>query len=105
MPDDSPRGCPASSFPAVGPDVSTQPLEAAVCSPKGCSRPPGWELRWNNPKIHSPDRRKIWVACDEHKQSLTDFLSARGFLRDVFPFRPSDTYSPTSDTYSPPSDP
>jgi hypothetical protein len=68
-----------------------------VCSAKGCSTPAGWELRWNNPKIHSPDRRKAWLACDDHKQSLGDFLSARGFLRDVAPFRRSDTCFPPSE--------
>jgi hypothetical protein len=83
-----------------------------VCSARGCPMPAGWELHWNNPKIHSPDRSKVWLACDDHKKSLGDFLSARGFLRSVVPFRPSDTYSPPSDTYSrrsdtysPPSDP
>jgi hypothetical protein len=105
MPDDSPRGCPASPFPAAGADMSTPPHEAPLCSARGCSTPAGWELRWNNPKVHSPDRRKVWLACDDHKQSLAAFLSARGFFRDAVPFRPSDTYSAPSDTYSPPSDP
>jgi hypothetical protein len=43
------------------------------------------ELRWNNPKLHTPDRRKVWLACDEHRQSLSDFLAARQFLREVAP--------------------
>ncbi len=38
---------------------------------------------WNNPKIHSPEREKTWLACDEHRQWLADFLDARGFLRRV----------------------
>jgi hypothetical protein len=42
-----------------------------------------WALLWNNPKLHTPDRRKTWLACDEHRQSLSDFLGARGFLKDV----------------------
>jgi hypothetical protein len=42
-----------------------------------------WALRWNNPKIHTPDRRKVWLACDAHRQHLSDFLAARGFLREV----------------------
>jgi hypothetical protein len=45
-----------------------------------------WQLRWNNPKLHAPDRRKIWLACDDHRESLSAFLSARGFLREVVPF-------------------
>ena len=35
---------------------------------------------------HTPDRRKTWLACDAHRESLSTFLSARGFLRDVQPF-------------------
>src|SRR4029453_5165548 len=97
MPGDSPRGCPASSFPTTGPDVSGLPDEIAMCSAKGCSQPASWALRWNNPKLHSADRRKIWLACADHKASLADFLSSRQFLRDVVPFRPSDTYPPSSE--------
>jgi hypothetical protein len=55
----------------------------AVCSAKGCRVPARWALRWNNPKLHEPDRRKVWLACDEHRATLGDFLAARGFLRDV----------------------
>ncbi len=42
-------------------------------------------MRWNNPKLHTPDRLKVWLACDDHRQSLGDFLAARSFLRDVVP--------------------
>ena len=42
-------------------------------------------IEWNNPKIHTPDRRKTWLACDEHKGSLSDFLAARQLLKDVRP--------------------
>ncbi len=58
---------------------------AVPCSARGCSAPAVWVLAWNNPKLHAPDRRKQWVACDEHRESLSAFLSARGFLRDVEP--------------------
>ena len=54
-----------------------------ICSAKGCRQPAVWALRWNNPKIHPPERRKTWLACDDHKQSLSDFLDRRGFLREV----------------------
>ncbi len=54
-----------------------------TCSAKGCSLPATWELGWNNPKIHTPDRRKVWLACDDHRESLSAFLSARNFLQDV----------------------
>ncbi len=54
-----------------------------TCSAKGCTAPAIWALQWNNPKLHTPERRKVWLACDDHRQSLADFLGARGFLRDV----------------------
>jgi predicted Fe-S protein YdhL (DUF1289 family) len=58
-----------------------------VCSAKGCRREATYEIRWNNPKIHPPERRKVWLACDDHRESLADFLDRRGFLREVAPFR------------------
>ena len=54
-----------------------------VCSAKGCRAAATWVLAWNNPKLHTPDRRKTWAACDDHKGSLSDFLGARGFLRET----------------------
>ena len=53
------------------------------CSAKGCRNPATWALRWNNPKLHPPERRKTWLACEEHQQSLGDFLGVRGFLREI----------------------
>lgn len=54
-----------------------------VCSAKGCGQAAAWQLRWNNPRIHSPERRKVWMACPQHRESLGEFLSVRGFLREV----------------------
>jgi len=62
--------------------------EPPTCSSKGCRAAAAWELRWNNPRLHEPERRKVWLACDEHKESLGDFLAARSFLREVVPLRP-----------------
>jgi len=59
------------------------PEEPVICSARGCAAPASWALLWNNPKLHTPERRKTWVACADHKVSLSDFLGARGFLRDV----------------------
>jgi hypothetical protein len=59
------------------------------CSAKGCRAPASWALRWNNPKLHTPDHRKTWLACDDHRRSLGDFLEVRGFLREVQPFSPA----------------
>jgi hypothetical protein len=56
------------------------------CSGKGCRRPAEWVLVWNNPKLHTPDRRKTWLACDEHREHLSRFLGVRGFLKEVVPF-------------------
>ena len=61
-----------------------------ICSAKGCQNPAQWSLLWNNPKLHTEDRRKSWLACDEHRQSLADFLGARSFLRDVEPVSAPD---------------
>ena len=57
--------------------------DITLCSAKGCRQPASWSLRWNNPKLHPPERRKTWLACDAHRATLGDFLSARGFLREV----------------------
>lgn len=57
--------------------------EGLVCSARGCRATAAYDLRWNNPKIHTPDRRKHWLACPEHRESLSSFLSARGFLKEV----------------------
>lgn len=63
--------------------------ENPICSAKGCAAAAVWELGWNNPKLHTPERRKIWLACDDHRSSLGDFLTARGFLRDVTAHQPA----------------
>lgn len=59
--------------------------EDTTCSAKGCRQAATVDLRWNNPKIHTEDRRKHWLACPEHETSLSDFLGARGFLRETVP--------------------
>jgi hypothetical protein len=56
-----------------------------ICSARDCSAPAVWAVLWNNPKLHTPERRKTWLACDEHRESLSGFLAARSFLRDVVP--------------------
>ncbi len=56
-----------------------------VCSARGCRRSAAWALRWNNPKLHTPERRKTWLACDEHRPALSEHLSVRGFLRETVP--------------------
>lgn len=56
-----------------------------TCSRAGCRDEAAWALRWRNPKIHSPERRKIWLACDEHLDVLRAFLTDRSFPLDTVP--------------------
>lgn len=60
-----------------------------VCSAKGCVAPAVHALLWNNPRIHTPERRKTWLACENHRESLSSFLAARTFLKDVVRHVPS----------------
>ncbi|MET0693314.1 MAG: acetone carboxylase [Propionibacteriaceae bacterium] len=68
-----------------GVDPLPQDPDGLMCSARDCSQPASFDLQWNNPKIHTEDRRKHWLACADHRESLGAFLSARGFLRDVEP--------------------
>ena len=63
-------------------DSVSEPL---VCSAKGCQEPAVWALVWNNPKLHTPDRRKSWLACDEHRAAAGRLPRGAGFLREVVP--------------------
>lgn len=56
---------------------------APECSRAGCRAPATWNVQWRNPRIHSEDRVKIWLACDEHSGFLHDYLSSRGFPVNV----------------------
>ena len=60
-------------------------VETAVCSRAGCRAAARWRIEWRNPRIHAEDRRKIWVACDEHRDYLRDFLATRDFPVEVTP--------------------
>lgn len=76
--------------------MTDQALERATCSAKGCRVDARWQLVWNNPRLHAPDREKLWLACDEHRESLSTFLRLRGFLRRVDPFA-AGGHSPSGD--------
>ena len=75
------------------------PVDELLCSARGCRDEATWGLLWNNPRLHTPDRRKVWLACDAHREHLEAFLGARSFLRDTVPVGELDrSYSPrTSD--------
>jgi hypothetical protein len=60
-------------------------VDELLCSARGCSATAAWGLLWNNPKLHTPERRKVWLACDDHREPLSQYLGARDFLRDVIP--------------------
>ncbi|RAN74275.1 acetone carboxylase [Bacillus sp. SRB_336] len=64
----------------TGPD----PAEA-ICSRKGCRNTATTRLLWNNPKIHAPERRKAWLACDEHATWLQDYLQERSLWKETLP--------------------
>lgn len=56
------------------------PLEHRyTCSRAGCMEAAVWDLVWRNPKIHTADREKHWLACDAHLEVLRAFLTDRSF--------------------------
>ena len=55
------------------------------CSANGCPALASWALLWNNPKLHSDERRKVWLACSLHRETLEEFLTLRSFLRETVP--------------------
>ena len=63
----------------------TETTTTLVCSARRCGGPAAWALRWNNPKLHTPDRRKTWLACETHRPTLTEHLAVRGFLCETVP--------------------
>lgn len=56
-----------------------------TCSRAGCTTPATTTVNWRNPRIHSLDRVKVWLACDEHADYLHDYLVARDFPVIVAP--------------------
>ena len=60
----------------IGYDDSELP---SMCSRAGCRLPAAWNINWRNPKLHGPERVKVWLACNEHRDYLRDYLSARDF--------------------------
>ncbi len=61
-----------------------------ICSRAGCRSDARWQVVWRNPRIHTVDRRKIWLACDDHVGYLRDYLAAREFPVTVERFGPTD---------------
>lgn len=61
------------------------PAEALECSRAGCRDRSEWAILWRNPRIHTPERRKTWLACEAHIEYLWEFLAARSFPLEVIP--------------------
>jgi hypothetical protein len=57
----------------IGSDAAVQ------CSSAGCTADAAWRVNWRNPRIHTPDRVKVWLACEAHRTTLADYLATRGF--------------------------
>jgi hypothetical protein len=76
-------GGPAVTGSRSGVDPLPSDPDGLLCSARGCSRAASFDLQWNNPKIHTVDRRKHWLACDQHRDTLAAYLSARELLRTV----------------------
>jgi len=49
------------------------------CSRAGCQAHAVWAVNWRNPRIHSTERVKVWMACDEHVGYLREYLATRDF--------------------------
>lgn len=67
---------------------------AATCSRAGCRAEAHWRIDWRNPRIHTADRVKTWVACDEHADYLREFLAARSFPVSVAPLAADPAETP-----------
>lgn len=54
--------------------------ERLQCSAKRCRADAVRAVLWNNPSLHTPERCKVWLACEEHLEYLRNFLDLRGFF-------------------------
>ena len=63
----------------------TPDADSPRCSSKGCRAEAVHAIVWNNPKLHTPDREKVWLACEGHVDSLRSFLASRSMFRYVEP--------------------
>jgi hypothetical protein len=57
-----------------------------TCSRAACRTEATTAIEWRNPRIHTGERVKVWLACDEHVAVLREFLAARAFPLEVKPF-------------------
>lgn len=65
------------------------------CSRAGCRQTATSQVVWRNPKIHTAERRKIWLTCTDHEAFLLDFLLSRSFPAFVEALAPTLPSTPT----------
>lgn len=58
--------------------------ETLTCSARRCEKAAAWAIVWSNPAIHY-GRSKTWLACDEHREFLHDYLAYRNFPAKAVP--------------------
>jgi len=51
-------------------------ISGTRCSRAGCRAEATWAVNWRNPRIHGPERVKVWLACDEHRDFLHESPTA-----------------------------
>jgi hypothetical protein len=66
-----------------------EPFQHGRRNRRDCRAEASWQLLWNNPKIHTPERRKVWLACGEHREWLEDYLQTRGRWKDTVALEPT----------------
>lgn len=71
-----------------------------TCSRAGCRSAASWNVSWRNPRIHTPDRVKVWLACDEHRDYLRDYLASRDLPVVVTPFGETVVVVPDTESAS-----
>ncbi|WP_240614975.1 hypothetical protein [Arthrobacter ruber] len=92
-----PLGGPAvarTAGPSLFPPAEQPAGEGPVCSRKGCRRTADRQLLWNNPRIHTPERRKAWASCPDHVAWFEEYLRDRGLWKETLPLtadRPMET--------------
>jgi hypothetical protein len=60
-------------------------MTGATCSRAWCTAEATQTVNWRNPRIHSLDRVKVWLTCDDHAEFLYDYLAGRDFPVVVVP--------------------
>lgn len=50
-----------------------------ICSARACGAPATRAVLWRNPRLHTEDRTKVWLACGDHEEPLRAHLALRAF--------------------------